>query len=90
MDKSILRQTIDTAFKQYEYIDNISDAIIDSFSQAPQIEPTALRGYIFNSNFLSGTNYRVIQDPKVTGFLFLEADEYLAKALYNLLSLTQP
>ncbi|HJX68600.1 MAG TPA: hypothetical protein VJ406_00030 [Dehalococcoidia bacterium] len=84
--KSSRRQTIENAFKQYEYIDNISDAIIDSFSHETEIRPMALRDYISSRKVLSGTNYRVVRDPEITKLLFLEADEYLAKALNNLCS----
>jgi hypothetical protein len=86
MDKPTLRLTIENAFKQYEYMDNISDAIIDSFAHGTTIGPMALRDYIFGHKLLSGTNYRVITDPEITKLLFLEADEYLAKALSNLCS----
>ncbi|MFX0202124.1 MAG: hypothetical protein ACFFCW_38930 [Candidatus Hodarchaeota archaeon] len=86
MDRPALRQTIENAFKQYEYMQNISDAITDSFSRETGISPRALRDYIFSRKTLLGTNYRVVKDPEITKLLFLEADEYLAKALSNLCS----
>jgi len=86
LDKPTRRQTIENAFKQYEYMQNISDAIIDSFSHETEIRPSALRDYIHSRRLLSGTNYRVVTDPEITRLLFLEADEYLAKALNNLCS----
>jgi hypothetical protein len=84
MDKSDLRKVIDAAFKQIEYRENIADAITDAFSRDTKIEPMAMREYIYNCHFLSAVNYRLVTDPKITDLLFLEADEYLAKALYNL------
>jgi len=86
MDTPTLRQIVENAFRQYEYIQNISDAILDSFSHETEVTPMALRDYIFSLKILSGTNHRVVTDPRITRLLFLEADEYLAKALNNLCS----
>jgi hypothetical protein len=78
--KTQLSHLVDARFKQAEYFENLADA----FSTASNLEPKALRDYVHEKRFLSGTNYREVTDQRLTELLFLEADEYLAKALCNL------
>jgi hypothetical protein len=85
MEKAARKQLIENAFSQVEYNANIIDAYIDTFSSIGEICPEiSLKEYIENKKYLLGTDYRIITDRKITELMFLEADEYLAKALCNL------
>ena len=80
MEKKLLSALVDERFQACEYIDNLKDA----FSALDDLRPEAIREYIGRQLYLSGTNHRVVQDVRLTELLFLEADEYLSKALSNL------
>ena len=54
--------------------------------RSTSLEKEPLRQYIYRQKILSGRNYNEIQDPHITELLLLEADEYLAKSLYNFCS----
>lgn len=80
MRKSELSHLVDDRFKQAEYFDNLADA----FSTVVNLEAKALNEYVHEKRFLSGTNYYEVSDQRITELLFMEADEYLAKALCNI------
>ena len=82
MTKSELKKLLDERFKQVEYIENLTEA----FSSVTNLVQEPLRQYVYRQKFLSGSNYKEIQDPRITELILLEADEYLAKSLYNFCS----
>jgi len=85
MDRVTIRSRIEDAFQRAEFLDNLIDAFSDAFASASEITAgLSIREHIENEGLLSGTNYNVIEDSKITEILYLEADEYLAKALCNL------
>ena len=82
MITSQLKKLIDERFNQVEYIENLTEA----FSSITTFQKEPLRLYIARQRYLSGRNHNEIQDPRITELLLLEADEYLAKSIYNFCS----
>lgn len=80
MTRAELKHLVEERFKQVEYMENLTEA----FSTIRNLSPESLRQYVYSHKFLSASNYREVQDPRITELLLLEADEYLAKALYNI------
>lgn len=79
------RQLIENAFRQTEYFDNLKEAFADAFSSIDRIElEISLRDYVEAERLLDGRNYHEVEDSIITRILFIEADEYLAKAICNL------